>query len=261
MKPVPQLILSMMAMLAAGAVWAEPWDFSSGPPANLPALSRYEAPVFPARLRPTTVTSGYATVVFTVKADGRVEDAVGLEASDPAFVESTLDALMNWRLAAAPSTTVPRREIVQFDYRRSGTVASLSHGDAIKSVFAATGDSTPAVRTLEWERMDRTPRRIAGSMPAYPETLRSRPVRGHAMIDFIIDATGRVRVPTIADSSAAEFGEAALAAVRAWRFEPPQEDGVAVNVRAIRSFSFGGGVARQGEARAPADSERIAQNP
>ncbi len=250
----------VVAALAAAAAAAEPWDFSSGPPATLPALHRYEAPVFPEKLRPTTVTAGYATVIFTVKADGRIEDAVALEASDPAFVDATLDALMKWRLADARSTTVPRREIIQFDYRRSGTVASLSHRDAIKSVFAAVDDASPRVRTLEWEQMKHAPRRVAGSMPMYPEKLRSQPVRGHAMVDFVIDSAGRVRVPTVADSSSAEFGEAALAAVREWRFEPPQDEGAAVHVRVIRSFSFGSGVARQSRSDT-AETERVAQNP
>src|SRR3954462_5804857 len=90
MKPVLRSLLPGMSLMA-GLALAEPWDFSEGLPASLPALSRYEAPVFPQRLRPTTVTSGYATMIFTVRPDGNIEDAMALEASDPAFIETTIE--------------------------------------------------------------------------------------------------------------------------------------------------------------------------
>lgn len=257
MKPVLRCLLSGL-ILSAGCAIAEPWDFSEGPPQSLPALSRYEAPVFPQRLRPTTVTAGYATMIFTVKPDGGVDDAMALEASDPAFVEATIEALQRWRLAAAQSDTAPRREVIQFDYRRTGTVASLTQSDASKAAFIAAQALTPAIRTMTWEEMDDEPARISGAMPAYPQSLRTYPVRGHATVDFVIDAEGRVRVSTVLAASAPEFGEAALTAVRQWRFEPTQQHGAAVNVHVRRSFTFGNATAKR---PAPVENERIAQNP
>ncbi|HKE96243.1 MAG TPA: energy transducer TonB [Povalibacter sp.] len=252
MKPVLPILV---AIASAASAAAEPWDFSAGPPAALPALTRYEAPVFPATLRATPVTDGYATVIFTVREDGHIDDALALEASDPAFADATLDAVSQWRLATAHSTTLPRREMIQFDYRRSGTIASLSHSEASKAAFMAAAVRVPAIRTLEWEVLDDTPRRIAGVMPMYPEQLRARPLRGYATVDFVIDSTGNVRVATVTGSTAPEFADAALAAVKQWRFEPPRQDGNSVNVRSVRSFTFGPLATRD------RDTAKIARNP
>lgn len=258
MKFVRPLLLLAATLGIAVHARAQLWDFSNGPPDSLPALTRYEAPVFPASLRTTGVTDGYATLAFTIDDAGQVEDAVGLEASDPAFVDATLDALLSWRFAKTYSPTVPRREVIQFDYRRSGTVASLSQRDASKAAFAAASLSTPLVRTVTWEELKDQPARVKGPMPSYPEQLRSKPVPGHALVDFVIDTEGKVRVPTVTNSSAPEFGHAALAAIKQWRFEPPTVDGRSVNVHVTRSFSFGR--ARKSEVLPPPD-ERIVQNP
>ena len=261
MKPVLRCLSIGLFVAWSAAAPAAPWDFSEGPPSSLPALSRYEAPVFPERLRASTITSGYATMIFTVKPDGNIEDALALEASDPAFAETTIEALQRWRLAAAHTDTVPRREVIQFDYRRTGTVASLSQSDASKAAFTATRAMTPAIRTLTWEELDDEPRQLAGALPVYPATLRDKPVRGHATLDFIIDSTGKVRVSTVIDASSPEFGLAALEAVKHWSFEAPRQDGVAVNVHAIRSFTFGRAVAKRSEAASAANAGRIAQTP
>jgi TonB family protein len=260
MKPVLRCLLPGMSLMA-GLALAEPWDFSEGPPASLPALSRYEAPVFPQRLRPTTVTSGYATMIFTVRPDGNIEDAMALEASDPAFIETTIEALQRWRLAAAHSDTVPRREVIQFDYRRTGTIASLTHSDASKAAWIAAEALTPSIRTMAWEELDDEPERVSGSMPAYPQSLRANPVQGYATIDFVIDVAGAVRVPTVLNASSPEFGDATLTAVRQWRFDPPRQDGTAVNAHVMRSFTFGNALAKRHEERADADAEQIVRNP
>lgn len=260
MKPVLRSVLIGL-WVGSGTAGAAPWDFDNGPPHGLPELSRYEAPAFPPQLRATTVTAGYATIIFTVKPDGRIEDAMALEASDPAFVETTLEALERWRLASARGNTTPRREVIQFDYRRTGTIASLSQNDASKAAFTTAPAPAPSIRTLTWQELDHTPRRLAGAMPEYPASLRAARTSGHATLDFVVDSDGKVRVPTVVESSAEEFGAAALDAVKRWRFEPPRSDGVAVNVHVLRSFSFGGAGARPSAESRPIETDRIAQNP
>jgi len=111
----------------------------------------------------------------------------------------------------------------------------MSHRDAASAVFTNAPQPVPAVRTVDWEQLEKAPVRTVVVMPARVSDARS----GSAEVSFIIDPSGRVRVPTIIAASDPAFGEEVLKAVRQWRFEAPQQYGEAINVRATRSFKFG----------------------
>ena len=210
------------------------------PPPGLPALTHYEPLPFPESLRLTSVADGYALMLFTIDAKGEVEDAVAIEASHPAFAETVGEGLAKWRFEPAASQTVPRRELVQFDFRRTGMVAALSQRDASKNFFPDPSQSAPVIRTVEWEALKWPPMRTNSVLPAYPQSLLAAASSGTAVVDCIIDTTGAVRVPVVTQSSDPRFGEEALKAIRQWRFATPIEDGEPVNVRLTRSFNFGG---------------------
>jgi TonB family protein len=227
----------LISIAGAGMV-PLPLDVGETPPRGLPPLSRYQAPEFPSTLRITSVTDGYATMLFTIDASGEVEDSVAIAASHPAFVAAVREALANWRFKPAESATDPRRELIQFQFKRTGMIGSLNQREATEGFFPHD-DAWPAIRTVEWEDLQSTPERIVASMPAYPQALRAQPVRGYASVSFVIDAEGEVRVPVIIEASEPEFGNAALAAVKRWRFAPPVQDDHPVNVTVTRSFRFG----------------------
>jgi TonB family protein len=60
-----------------------------------------------------------------------------------------------------------------------------------------------------------------------------------ATVNFIVDETGRVRVPAVTSASGSQCAEVALAAVKQWRFAVPLRDGVPVQVVVDRTFHFG----------------------
>jgi TonB family protein len=177
--------------------------------------------------------------MLTVDAEGDVEDSVALEATHPAFVTAVQDALHKWRFEPTASATTPRREVIRFDFKRTGVIGSLSQRDANKALFPDAAAQSLPIKTVAWEELTAPPERIATALPAYPAALRRERVKGYAMVSFLIDAKGAVRVPTVAGSSDPAFGTAALVAVKQWRFAPPQHDGQTVHVRVERSFSFG----------------------
>jgi len=213
-------------------------DSGSAVPAGLPPLTGFQPMPFPESLRLTSVADGYALVMFTVGRDGAVDDAVAIEASHPAFVGVVQEGLASWRFEAMDSKTTPRRELIQFDFRRTGQVASVSHRDAAKGFFPSSAQTTPAIRTVEWDQLSQPPQRTVSVMPVYPQGLGGSP-RGFAVVNYIIDSTGAVRVPAVIEASDARFGEEVLKAVRQWRFAAPMHEGQPVNVRMTRSFNFG----------------------
>jgi len=77
-----------------------------------------------------------------------------------------------------------------------------------------------------------------GSMPAYPAALRQTGLKGTAVVTMLISAQGRVLDPVVDSASEPPFGEAALAAVRQWRFLPRVVDGQPVATRVSMPLAF-----------------------
>jgi TonB family protein len=67
--------------------------------------------------------------------------------------------------------------------------------------------------------------------PPYPIYLRQAAIEGEALISFVVNPDGRVEAGEIVRASEAEFGPAALEAVRQWRFAPAIKDGQPVPLR------------------------------
>ena len=82
------------------------------------------------------------------------------------------------------------------------------------------------------------PRPFVGPSPEYPPGLRKAKVKGEAMIRLQIRANGAVLDPQVRSASDPAFGEAALAAIRMWRFLPKVKDGRPVGTEAEMPFSF-----------------------
>lgn len=191
-------------------------------------FQRYTAPDFPQGLRARGVSTGYAVMAVTVDPMGRVDDAVGIEASDQAFVEAVLAVMPEWLFAPreAEAETEPRREVLHYRFRLSGVVTVLSHREGAEAAFEGNDDDAARIRTVRWSDMRPPPQRLP------PEPTDSPPPRipGMAEINFIIDQTGRVRVPAIVEASDWDAALIALDAVEDWRFEPPVHNGEPVLV-------------------------------
>jgi TonB family protein len=194
-------------------------------------LIGYERPEYPLELKGTSITDGYTTIAFVVRADGAIDDAVVMEASHPAFGEAVMDVLPVWRFERTASA-LPRREVIRFVFRQTDAVMSLSHRDATKAAFPLDHEERLPIRTVQWMQLASPPERLASPAP-------QPPARGKVAVSYIIDTTGKVRVPAVVNATQPELGLAALAAVKQWQFAPPMHDGMPVLVEDTRSFTFG----------------------
>jgi len=193
-------------------------------------FDQYVAPEMPLGMR-ATGESGYSVVAVTVGPDGRVTDAIGIEASDQAFIDAVLDVVPQWVLKPVDDPpTEPRREVFQYRFRLSGVVNVLSHREGAEAAFPENDDMVAEIRTLRWSDLDPPPERL----PPQPDDAPPPRIRGMAEINFIIDETGRVRVPAVVEASDWDAALVALDAVADWRFAPPTHEGkpVLVEVRA-----------------------------
>lgn len=77
--------------------------------------------------------------------------------------------------------------------------------------------------------VDRLPRLRASAAPTYPPEMKQAGVGGEVVVDFVVDASGKVRGGYVVKSSQREFEAPAVDAVSKWEFDPGQKGGRSVN--------------------------------
>jgi TonB family protein len=82
------------------------------------------------------------------------------------------------------------------------------------------------------------PKLLIGPAPEYPPALRKANINGQAVISVRIGANGGVNDPVVKSATDPAFGEAALVAMRDWRFIPKVKEGRPVESRADVPFVF-----------------------
>ena len=85
---------------------------------------------------------------------------------------------------------------------------------------------------------DADPRPFEGPAPEYPPPLLKAKTTGQAVISLHVGANGRIADPVVKSATDPAFGEAALAAVRLWRFLPRVKDGHPVETQVDLPFDF-----------------------
>ncbi len=90
------------------------------------------------------------------------------------------------------------------------------------------------------------PRATYQVAPVYPFAMRRFGLRGTVVVDFQVDANGRVQNAVIAQSNNPAFDEPALEAVRKWKFQPGTRNGQPVKLaeRVPIIFEIEGGPSR-----------------
>ncbi|MDD2762685.1 MAG: energy transducer TonB [Opitutaceae bacterium] len=85
---------------------------------------------------------------------------------------------------------------------------------------------------------DAEPKLFIGPTPEYPAALLKTKTKGEAVVAVRISSSGRTLDPEVKSASNPAFGEAALAAVRLWRFLPKVKDDRPLETKAEIPFDF-----------------------
>jgi protein TonB len=111
----------------------------------------------------------------------------------------------------------------------------LTHGPIPKTIGEPDGDpaghAQPGLPIWTVAALDRAPRAQVQVPPDYPFAMKQRWATGSVVVEFDVDRTGRVSRAEAIQFTDREFVEAALRAVRQWRFEPGRKDGRTVPFR------------------------------
>jgi len=109
------------------------------------------------------------------------------------------------------------------DDAKGGALARLEEMErAALAGFSRTGAWEQRARRIAGSAQARVPRVIERGTPPFPTWLRVAGVEGWALVEFTLDANGRVVAPFVADSDPPFlFDAAALQLARGSRYEPP----------------------------------------
>jgi protein TonB len=101
---------------------------------------------------------------------------------------------------------------------------------------AFTALTLSSVRAAE-EAMER-PVPVKTPPPVYPSEMRRDGVAGMVTVRIVVDEQGNVAECSVSKSTRTEFEQAALEAIRSWKFKPASKDGTPVRANLIVPVKF-----------------------
>ncbi len=147
----------------------------------------------------------------------------------PPVAEPPLPRLASTR-PAAPTPDAPRLNL-------PFVLPTFGPGDTALAFAVLPGWSEGHV--FDILEADAPPRPLARFAPLYPPRARLRRQEGDVQVEFVVTPAGGVESPAIVFAQPPGlFEDAALQAVRRWRFEPGVKDGQAVAVRVRQKLTF-----------------------
>jgi len=184
-------------------------------------------PVFPDAARIDGVADGHVTVAFRRTPAGEPQDILVLEATHSRLAAAALEAVQQWRFQPTANAADLEPRTVRISFRLQGIVVYPFGKNTIETVAGDDGGTTAPkpVNVPRLQMLARMPKALNQPMPGYPASLAARKLEGRAAVRFYVDEDGRVRLPEVIEATAPEFGEAAVAAVAQWRYEPPKDGG------------------------------------
>jgi TonB family protein len=221
------------------------------PPPNAPRPIEKVNPDYPEEALPYGPVAR-VTVRLTIDLGGNVTDAKGVdwrltidkEISDPnywaskpqrPFVDAAEQAALRWRFAPLEKDTLRSIDIV-FNFRNEPDKAPDLMALRSKMTPATTIDE-PGRKVVRVGGGVMMPRKIRDVRPEFPAEAKAAGMQGVVVIEVRIGTDGSVLDAKILQSVPV-FDNAALTAVRQWKFEPPLLNGAPVDVVTTVTVNF-----------------------
>lgn len=173
-------------------------------------------------------------------------DAAAVTRDLDAMRQAASDPLTRWQFAAPAAAPAIARVAVSFDLGAGTATAGAPQpisgfagvANAPMSTFVVRRDAPAADGTIRVGGAIRPPQKVHNVNPVYPQEARDAGVQGIVVIESKIAADGSVAEAWVVKSTAPILDQAALDAVRQWRYTPTLMNGVAVPVIVTATVSF-----------------------
>ncbi len=225
--------LVIAGLFGLGLVAASANEDLYGETAHILGLRKYNPPQFPVFAADQAITAGYATLAISWDEQGNPTDVIVLRCSNHYFGTAAADAAKTWRRSAELADQ--GTGVYELNFEIGGVV--VSSGKALAAYAAKPRASVP-LRVPTLEDLDAAPKALAQPMPAFPANAQGKFEEAKVVVEFFVDENGQVRAPSVRESTAPEFSNEALAALRQWRFETPRKNGHPVVYSQRWAFDF-----------------------
>jgi TonB family protein len=204
----------------------------------LPKIHRTERFTFPVRMLREGVKRGEARILLHVDPSGTLDDVLVVGYTNVSFAEESLHTVKKWKYEPA-----------RFQGESINAVVELSVSFAMDNVIAierpvssvakeAFSNSDESYQATGPKKLDRIPVPNRFVEPAYPQELIAQGVTEKISVDFYIDETGQVRMPSITAGNHPFLRAVAITTVQQWHFEPPTSKGKPVLAHVEQVFDF-----------------------
>lgn len=193
---------------------------------------------YPMRMLREGVKHGEVRVLVQIDPAGKLTDSLAIAYTEPAFAEEVLQTIKQWRFEPLRRNGEVIGSVLELSvtFKIDGVVAVERMDAPQASQLSALGDD--GYQSHGSRGLDRIPTPYRVVAPVYPPEWRAQGVGGLITVDFYIDETGGVRMPTVASNAQPLLGASAIAAVREWRFSPPVRRGQPALARVQQVFNF-----------------------
>lgn len=224
---LPLLLTSLLVPAANAASEMTPATPATSTGTTIPAditckIHRTTPVRYPVSLMREGISHGEARVLINIDAEGHLTESMVLAYTQKPFADAALAAIGEWRYEAARygGETVGTVADITFRFEIDGVLLveriGIPHFPQNDTFGPAYAYKPHGLRTL-----DRIPTPIHITQPIYPKEWIDQGLRGNVTVDFYIDETGAVRMPSVTSTQNPMLAAAAAAAVREWRFAPP----------------------------------------
>lgn len=205
---------------------------------GLRVLERVD-PAFPTEVTLLGISRGAVSCVVDIDINGKVEDVLITAYTHRSFAREVRAAMPLWRfepamLRGAPSASQTR---LTFTIEAIGVIVTMDAGIYLRNRLEGLLGMPWEYRTFSLQELDAIPVPQKTVVPSYPPQVAEHS-QGVVRVNFYIDETGSVRVPIAQPDAPMELGNAAVAAVRQWKFSPPLRNGRPVLALVSQTFTF-----------------------
>lgn len=197
---------------------------------QLPRGIKQEPPTYPHNMAMAGLV-GEVTLEFIINSQGRVIEPMVVKSNNPAFERAALDAVVKWKFKPAEldGRAVATRVLQRIEFALDDRAPPVWSIGKIKNHHQLPPE-------FQW---DKAPVVKYSVFPVYPFEALQKKIRGRTKLSFVVGPDGRVYRLVLEEASTPEFGQAALAMIDAWRFDPAlKKDGSAAYAIVIMAHDF-----------------------
>ena len=207
--------------------------------ANTPLRVHRTTPVeFPISLLHSGITRGEAQVLVAIDPAGKVTDTLLAAYTREPFGDAALGAIRTWQYEAPRTNGEAVSAVVDIQVRfEVGNILVIERSGTPQ--FSQNDTSNRfAYQPYELRALDSIPTPLTVTQPIYPKEWIAQGMHGKVTVDFYIDESGGVRMPSVVTSEYPLLAAAASTAVRTWHFAAPRRKGRPVLAHCQQVFTF-----------------------